>query len=265
MSDKVTAPQVLRALRARHSGDIFVPECNLGSAIRGCRRIDAFAMPKSWSPLRTIGYEIKVSRPDFLKDNKWHEYIGFVHELWFACPWGLIDKAEIPDGIGLLWLNKGGKMVRKRKAVRHIADSPKIIDTMAYILMSRAKITEPRNGITESPPTADDWADYYEGRTAHREIGRKVSEYIAKKCGKVAAENQELKARADKIDSIRCKLREVGLDPDRLFSWSLQSKVDELRGIVSDNKTRRIRNLASELVTMADELESLRDGDRKNQ
>ena len=52
------------------------------------------------------GYEIKVSRGDFLADKKWQNYLPFVNFFYFATPPGLVKASEVPDDIGLLELDQ---------------------------------------------------------------------------------------------------------------------------------------------------------------
>lgn len=250
----IKAEDVLAALESRHSGDIFIPECNLGSAMKGCRRIDAWAMRKSWSPLTTVGYEIKVSRSDFLNDEKWRDYIGFCHELWFACPWKLIAPEELPDGIGLLWMNKGGTMVRKRKAVRAVADSQKLMDAMAYILMSRTKVVDRSETETVS---IDYWKDWLASKQEHHLIGRKVQQAINKRCADVQEENFDLKYQVKRFDKMRERLLELGLDPDETRPWELGSKINQLRGVIDRSTLSRMQGVSDSLSSMVDELKAI--------
>lgn len=64
----ITAKAILELLRAKHAEDVFVPECKTGpSQGHDHSRFDAWVMKKSWANAATIGYEIKVSRSDFLR------------------------------------------------------------------------------------------------------------------------------------------------------------------------------------------------------
>lgn len=50
------------------------------------------------------GFEVKVSRADFLRDKKWTNYSQYLSSLSIACPEGLIDKEEVQSPFGLVWL-----------------------------------------------------------------------------------------------------------------------------------------------------------------
>ncbi|MFH1287131.1 MAG: hypothetical protein ABII25_00340 [bacterium] len=78
-------------------------------------RIDAIIIDTEHKWLR--GFEIKVTRSDFLNDEKWENYSCFCSSLSVVCPWGLIQKEEINKPFGLLWVSRNGcaKWVRRPK------------------------------------------------------------------------------------------------------------------------------------------------------
>jgi len=67
-------------------------------------------------------YEVKVSRADFLADlakpGKREAYADLAEAVYYCCPAGLIDKAEVPDGFGLLVEAALGAFELKKKARR---------------------------------------------------------------------------------------------------------------------------------------------------
>jgi len=64
------------------------------------RRIDIFYFSR-WNR-ETMGYEIKMSRQDFLQDKKWKKYLQFCTRFYFVAPKGIIKPEELPENIGLL-------------------------------------------------------------------------------------------------------------------------------------------------------------------
>lgn len=64
------------------------------------RRLDVFYFNR-WNR-ETMGYEIKVSRGDFLQDKKWESYLKFCTRFYFVAPKGIIKTEELPEGIGLI-------------------------------------------------------------------------------------------------------------------------------------------------------------------
>jgi hypothetical protein len=81
----------------------------------GDKRIDALIIDTDHKWLR--GFEIKVSRSDFLNDEKWENYSSFCSSLSIVCPWGLIQREEISKPFGLLWVSRNGclKWIRRPK------------------------------------------------------------------------------------------------------------------------------------------------------
>lgn len=47
-------------------------------------------------------YEIKASRADFLRDEKWRAYLPYCTQFSFVAPAGLMQRWELPAGIGLV-------------------------------------------------------------------------------------------------------------------------------------------------------------------
>jgi len=107
----VTANEILNELYSLggfHS--VLIPEFTYGGL-----RIDAAIVDvrKRW----IRGFEIKVTRSDFLSDKKWTSYTQFCSSLSIVCPEGLIDPDEIKRPFGLLWVgkNKFGSTTKKWK------------------------------------------------------------------------------------------------------------------------------------------------------
>lgn len=136
----VKAHHIKHALAKKHEniGDFFLTEVKNGPTHFATELLimDALAIKKSWANPLFQGYEIKVSRQDFLNDNKWHGYLNYCHRFSFVCPTGLIAPEELPDEIGLIYYNaEKGTLYTKRKAVHRSIELS--ADLMYYIIMSR--------------------------------------------------------------------------------------------------------------------------------
>ena len=141
MTTKIPAAEMTRkvkmALAERHAADFFITECKDGPTWFGPHmRVDALAIKKSWSPVRIIAYEVKVSRSDFLGDDKYLGYKDMCHELNLVCPKGLIDPKEVPEDVGLAYYYPdSGKAISKVKArYREVEINS---GTLLYIIMNR--------------------------------------------------------------------------------------------------------------------------------
>ena len=79
---------------------------------------------------KIIAFEIKVERSDFLKDlkefKKKHRFaLRISDEFYYVCPWGLIEKGEVPEDAGLMYVNIGCKIkIVKPALVRTIQHIP---------------------------------------------------------------------------------------------------------------------------------------------
>jgi len=71
--------------------------------------LDALAIKKSWANPCFTGFEIKNSRSDFKRDEKWPGYLKYCHKFYFVCPKGMIKKEEIESvdkTVGLIYYSE---------------------------------------------------------------------------------------------------------------------------------------------------------------
>lgn len=109
--------RIATALKTKHDtlGDIFASQVKIGPA--GSKIMDAVAIKKTWSPRTVIGYEIKVSRQDFLRDQKHPVYMDNCNIFYFVTPVGIIQDGELPQGAGhMIYNSDTGKLRTKKKA-----------------------------------------------------------------------------------------------------------------------------------------------------
>ena len=210
---KMTAADILELLRARHGGEFLVEECKTGSSWRGAdRRLDAWALRNTWSPVTAEGYEIKVSRSDFLRDvrsGKWQAYLEACHRLWFVTPARLVDPKEVPTECGLLWAT-AAKLTTKKMARRRRAPGA-LADTMIYCLMSRAR---PVRNMFEADgrPRVEVWRQTLIEGLGDRYIGHMVGKRLAERD---EALNRRVERLTLALHACRIKRRrdEPGFDP----------------------------------------------------
>ncbi len=140
MGAKVTSTDIKIALAEKHYKDFFLTEVKSGPtqlAVPGSLKIlDGLAIRKSWAAPCFTGYEIKVSRSDFLRDAKFYTYEELCNCLYIVCPKGMIDRTEVPESVGLMYYNLDKKtLTTKKKAIyRKIEYSPEML---LYIIYSR--------------------------------------------------------------------------------------------------------------------------------
>lgn len=228
--NKITASMIVDLLSQKHSGDVFVAECKDGPS-QGCNhlRMDAWAMKRSWAHPCVSAYEVKISRTDYVGDDKWRGYLPYCNTFSFVAPPGIIKPEELPADTGLLTVaTTGSRLFTKKKAPFRDVQIPESV--WRYILMCRAIIgEEPTQYGAESP--RDFWRRFLDGRTADDELGHRVSRTLRKtlteKVDRVDTENILLKREVENCAGIKEMLLELGFDcahgvPDE---WTVKRRV----------------------------------------
>ena len=109
------AVQIDAALR-RLGGyqSIYVPQFTFNGY-----RIDAAVIDLRTRWVR--GFEIKLSRGDYRRDEKWTLYTTFCSSLSIVCPEGVVPAEEVQAPLGLLWVKADGTLrwVKKPKRFQH--------------------------------------------------------------------------------------------------------------------------------------------------
>jgi len=94
----------------------------------GSCRPDVYTMGKSYAHFNPLAYECKISVADFRSDvtsGKWQRYLNFASAVVFAVPAGLITKADIPAGCGLIVRSDSGWRMAKGPTLSHVATLPR--------------------------------------------------------------------------------------------------------------------------------------------
>lgn len=229
-SPTLTSDQLLDLLARKHWEDVFIPECKTGPTV-GCEhyRLDAWAMNRSWSHPVISGYEIKVTRSDFKRDEKWSAYLCCCNCLYFVCPDGLIQPDELPAEVGLIWATKSGSrlMTRKKASYRHV----EIPDSLyRYILMSRVQVK--RNQYSYDNPQ-DYWRDWLAKKIEDRELGHRVSravrETVTEQVDGARSSVLISEKKMRNYDEVRRRLVELGIPEDQHASeWSVRRTLDSV-------------------------------------
>lgn len=143
---KHVAKDVVRLLADKHGRDVFFAEVKDGPTWGSApMRLDALAIRKSWSPVSLFGYEVKVSRSDWLGDRKWEAYRSLAHYFSIVAAPDVVKPEEVPQGVGLLVVSSTGTSLRTvLKCARREIEPPWPL--LLYLLMSR---TEPSRAWSE--------------------------------------------------------------------------------------------------------------------
>lgn len=189
---KIRADMILRQLQKRHfnRNDVFLTQVKNGRSwgSENLLIMDALAIRRSWTRPCYIGYEVKISRSDFVRDEKWPGYLQYCHEFYFACPVGLILPEELPKQVGLIYYDsQKDSIVTKRRALyRPIEISSEML---MYIIMS--KLDDNRHPFfSDHREMLQAWV---EDKKARKDLGNKVKSRLMQEIRKLEEENQELK------------------------------------------------------------------------
>lgn len=195
---KIRAYHVAAALEKKHTSkqkqDMFFEQVKTGSSYVGKPRIlDAVAIRPSWTTPCITGYEIKVDRGDFLRDDKWREYLPYTNEFYFAAPKGIIQESELPDEIGLVIFNPKTKSVRtSRKAAWREIEKATAFDLLYFVVMWR---TEKHHGYTN----VERIEQYLNGKIGGRELSHHFSNKLI----------NQLREAERKVEDIDYKIRRL--------------------------------------------------------
>lgn len=246
---EMRADEVLRALRryyGRSDRNLFLAEVKNGATwdSNNLRRFDALTIKKSWTDPCITGYEIKVSRSDFLGDEKWPNYLESCNRLYFACPKGMIQLEEIDAKVGLIWVNEqGGVSVRKKAPFRDI-ELP--VELLYHLVISHMGDSRPM-GYSSTREFCEamlrDKEDKYQ---LGRKLGTKMAKELEEARDEVASVRRDLKNQGDieqKLEDYREVFREFniyGHNPEKLRALltlsttpNLVEKFKELKAAVN--------------------------------
>jgi hypothetical protein len=210
----MNATDVKAALAARHEKDLYAEEVNCGPA--GGARLDAWAMPRSWTNFETVGYEIKVSRSDWTGDRKLGIYREYVHRMWIACPWGMIQPEEVGEGFGLLWITKtGSRAICKRRAPE--LEAPKHFEPMISVFINRGEIVRGSrasqrfaNAAYESERRRMDIRAFLNGEIADRNLGWAMAKGVAVKMAQLADKVKALESESEDLKRAKERAKASG-------------------------------------------------------
>jgi len=175
----MTAGQIIELLRAQYEqSHVFYDQVVLGSiwgagTSRGAPIMDAVAIRKSWTRWCVHGFEVKVSRADFLADKKWRQYLPHCNRFSFVCPRGVIGPADLPDpNMGLIWTTENGLYTRKAAQVVNCEPS---LPLLCYLVLWRGE-SDANIRRRQALRTFADWQADKRGPTA---LGKLVSKGMA--------------------------------------------------------------------------------------
>ena len=237
---EVTSQDIKAALSKKHGNrEFFITECKNGPTGTGMLQFDGLAIYKSWANPNIVGYEIKISRSDFQRDNKFFGYMPFCHELYFVVPTGLIDRTELPNDIGLMYYNPVSKcLTTKKKAIhRNIEVNA---DMLLYIIMNR--LDSDRLPFYSSK--TEYWNDWLKNKINDRELGYMVRSKLLDRIRELEQENKRysnFKEERSELESIHKVMNKHNISVwhnvaeklDEALSKSYPAEMDTVRSHIT--------------------------------
>lgn len=226
----ITAATILKLLLKKHSDDIAVPECKAGPTwtAKKTPRFDLWCMKRSYTNPMTWIYEIKITRNDFLQDDKWQAYLPYCTDFYFVAPLGIIDPAEVPSDAGLLLSSKNGtRLYCKKKTPHRNVEIPDSI--FKYILMSRTRIVDSTySNVNNRDDMQSFWRNWLEKKDVKQQLGYHVSRKIRKlyeeNIEKVKIQQDRLDRRLEELEDASKILKELGFD-DKNLGWNYRDRI----------------------------------------
>ena len=242
---------ILKLLRDKHADDVFVAECKDGptQGVANHSKLDAWVMPRSWTQPHLTGYEIKVSRSDFLGDEKWRNYLPLCNYLYFATAPGIINPTELPPAIGLIEASvTGSRLFIKRKA--QYREIPEPSSLFRYVLMCRATV----GGETREPSSRlaywQEWMKKCEFEYSFgHSVSRRIREVVDSQIAKVADENRRLREQMELFTKHRELLKKLGLD-EQCGVWGFENRLKSAVAGMNPDDLRNIKNAADAIAQL---------------
>jgi DNA repair MmcB-like protein len=228
MASRISARQIESLLEQRHSSDFYASQVKNGptqyTSTGDLLILDFWAMKKSWSNPLSIGYEIKVSRSDFLQDTKWHGYLDYCQEFYFAAPVGVIDPKELPPEVGLVVCSRNAKMIlTKKKAQRRNIEIPESF--YRYVLMNKINASDLNDEFSRSSKVRY-WERWLKNKEINSELGYHVSKVVSESLveGKRRSDKLEIEIEALKLVKDFCERNQINYT---YYNWKqdIQAKI----------------------------------------
>lgn len=234
--------------------------CDMQMGPSGSPRPDVYTMQKSYTNPKPVAYECKVSVADFRSDvtaGKWQSYLDFACGVYFAVPAGLISKADLPSGCGLIVRGDTGWRVLKaptlnpvslpeRGMLKLLIDGVERAQLKARVRHFNAFVKAKELGKQFGDDVATTLNDLMEARRRIEDIDFECERIIdrAKRDAEriVRLANDEAATAKQRVNDLSRDLRDaVGLE-DAASMFEIKARVNELcRDLDVDDRLARAR------------------------
>lgn len=260
----MTAEEIEAILAERYKGPgwaLFFQYMPMTSFEATMNRIDLIAVGLWHKHDKIMAFEIKVGRSDFLKDlkqfKKKHQFaLRISDEFFYVCPWGLIEKEEVPVDAGLMYVNKGNKIkIMKPARVRIVKQVPfQLFQGFAREFGNKVDHTKIPVKYLGKNMTQDDILALVEEKRDwdfSNQVKAKALEIVKKKEAKAGARDEFMRA----ILEYSWRIEEKEKYPELLKFCNVGKQVDE-----DSNFMDHLKHLKEELGKI---IESIKEKGRK--
>lgn len=235
----------------------------------GSIRPDVYLLKKAYSTFAPVTYEVKVSVSDFRSDitsGKWQGYLKFSSAVIFAVPAGLINKADVPAGCGLIvrhdevWRTVKRPTLQKIETLPHNSWMKMLIDGVERVQFERARLRQRTNSWAVEQKLRARFGDELarliaevvrdrESLEYHRqEIARKRQEIDEGHNGYVKSKREELERERRYADGAMLELGQALGLAEGFTAMDLTHAIWEAkRRIVGDGEVERLRGVIKNL------------------
>lgn len=205
------------AIARRHKNDMFFCEVKDGptQVVRHHSKIDALGIKISWTDFTITGYEVKVARSDFLRDDKWPSYLPMCNRLYFAVAPGVCTVEEIPENCGLVQITPNGGLRTVKKAPWRDIEMP--VNMLLYLMFTyigpywQTDNKLPRGERLLPNEKLDIYRQYLEDKVEFKTLGYDLSKKIRERVFKAEHERDRLKRLFDEDRKTGEQLRQIAL------------------------------------------------------
>ena len=254
---RITADMIATLLHARHSDDICVAQCKTGASWTGPQVgiIDFWAMKRSWTKPAIFGYEIKVSRGDFIRDDKWMQYMDYCNLFYFAAPQGIIDPGELPAGVGLVVTSVNCKKIylKKKAAFRDVVIPEGL---WRYLLMWRSKISLAHEDRETRKEFFETWMkDKQANKIFGWQVSRALAATIKERIEKVELCNKSLERQNKQLEKVEEFCKNLGINPYN--EYDMERKVREKLRLIPEHFLFQLTNMIEGLQQIKETCEQI--------
>lgn len=191
----------------------------------GSPRPDVYTIEPTYTALRAMAYEIKVSRADFLRDaqaGKALGYLNYAGAVVFAAPKGMLSKAEIPAGCGLIERGDEAWRWTKKPTIQPVKTLP-FTAWMKLLIDGRER--DEGSGLQVRVKAANEWAQQ---QRARKLLGEELGQLLAdRNMARMRLEREIAEAKAE-TDTLRL----VKEDNEKRRRAAAEEEVRQVRAAV---------------------------------